>query len=175
MSKDDPQLSALQYLAMPVVVVSAQVGEEISCATTTSIYVALAPPMVVISLSPSSNTRRLLQQSGEFALSMLSVDQLRVAQLAGRNCKTKDKMSEFKIPIQPAPDGYTVPGVSGSLSVIWCKVDATQMASDHLLILGRVTNSVLGDSSAAPLIYYRSRYHGQGDALPNVDLGEHQT
>jgi flavin reductase (DIM6/NTAB) family NADH-FMN oxidoreductase RutF len=175
MSNDDAQLTSLQYLAMPVVVVSAQVGEEISCATTTSIYVALAPPMVVISLSPSSNTRRLLQQSGEFALSMLSVDQLRVAQLAARHCETKDKMSELKIPIQSAPEGFTVPGVSGSLAVIWCTVEATHMASDHLLILGRVTNSVLGDSSAAPLIYHRSRYHGQGDALPDVDLGEHQT
>ena len=108
----------LASLPLPVVIVSAEAGEERSCSTATVTYVSLDPPRVATPLRPGSRTRRLAEASGAFSISILS-----------------DRQAELAV--------HPVADVTGCVAVYRCSVED---AAGPLLI-GRVDDAVTNDVS----------------------------
>ena len=166
---------------MPVVVVAASDGDETSCATSTTSYVSLSPPVLCVSLAPASGTARLVARTGEFSVSVLAADQADLAQRAGRPAAVPDKLAA--VGIRPEqPPGKTgdagraaPPGVSGAAAVLWCEVTDTLAVGDHLVIFGQVSafrgaSDSIGEGSGLLLRHHR-RYLGTGQPLtpPGAD------
>jgi flavin reductase (DIM6/NTAB) family NADH-FMN oxidoreductase RutF len=161
-------MSALRQLAMPVVVVSAQQGDEVSCATSTAMYVALSPILLTVSLRPGSRTCRLVVESGELVLSLLSADQVAIAERAAQRTSAADKFAELDIAKWPAPDGRTAPGVALATAVIWCRVVETRSVGDYLEILAQAEESAVGDAEQAPLLRHRRHYIRAGEPVGSL-------
>jgi flavin reductase (DIM6/NTAB) family NADH-FMN oxidoreductase RutF len=131
---------------MPVVVVAASNGRETACATSTTSYVSVQPPVLSVALTPASRTARMVSETGQFSVSVLTVGQADLAYRAGRPSTEPDKLAaagivpEYPPGESPAgPPGASPPGVSGASAVLWCEVADTVTVGDHQVIFGRVS------------------------------------
>lgn len=152
----------LSRIAHPVAIVGAAHGDERSCGTGTVMYVSLAPAMVAIALHPGSRTARLVTTSGEFSLSLLADSQQDLAAAAGRSAAGPDKFATLGVRTVAAPNGSAVPGVAGSIAILWCRVVHTAPAGDHQLFVGEVIAHQLDGDRVDPLLRYRRRYFHLG-------------
>jgi flavin reductase (DIM6/NTAB) family NADH-FMN oxidoreductase RutF len=155
----------LAAIGHPVVVVSAAAGERRACSTGTAMYVSLDPPLVAISHMPGGTTTGLIEESGEFSLSVLGADQLDVAHRAGLSSPDPDKFAERGIaPVEP-PAGLTAPGVAGSAAILWCRVEQRHPAGDHVVFIGSVAHSIGDDADDRVLLRHHRRYRDGGEWL----------
>ncbi len=98
-----PGAAALRELVMPVVVVAASNGSETACATSTTSYVSVQPAVVSVALTPASRTARMVSETGQFSVSVLTVGQADLAYRAGRPSTEPDKLAAAGIaPEYPA-------------------------------------------------------------------------
>jgi flavin reductase (DIM6/NTAB) family NADH-FMN oxidoreductase RutF len=154
----------LSRIAHPVAIVGAAHGEERSCGTGTALYVSLAPAMVAIAEHPGSRTARLIRESGEYSLSLLRDSQQDIAAAAGKSAAGPDKFATLKIKTVDAPNGSQVPGVAGSLAVLWCRVVHTAPTGDHQLFVGEIVAHEVDGDGSGPLLRYRRRYFRIGQS-----------
>lgn len=150
---------------MPVVIVAAARGADRSCATATLMYASLAPPMVVVALHPGGRTTALVEATGELSVSLLGEGQMEVAVKAGHGARTSDKLAELELPAEPSTRGFLVPGIAGSLAILWGRVDRLVPVGDHVLVVATIEEHADHGSEAAPLLRYRRRYAAIGAAL----------
>jgi flavin reductase (DIM6/NTAB) family NADH-FMN oxidoreductase RutF len=149
----------LASLPLPVVVVSAASGRERSCSTATVSYVSLDPPLLSTALNATGRTRRLVELSDEFSVSVLAEGQAELAVRAARPADF-DKFAEQDLPVLDAPRGHRAPGIAGAAAVYWCTVELAAPAHRSLVVVGRVVHHV--ETGAGPLLRFRRRYHGLG-------------
>lgn len=163
---------------MPVVVVAASNGQETACATSTTSYVSVQPPVLSVALAPASRTARMVSETGRFSVSVLTVGQADLAYRAGRPSTEPDKLAaagiapEYPPGESPAgPPAASPPGVSGASAVLWCEVADTVTVGDHQVIFGRVTafrgagGSPQDQGSDGLLLRHQRRYLGTGPAV----------
>jgi flavin reductase (DIM6/NTAB) family NADH-FMN oxidoreductase RutF len=163
---------------MPVVVVAAGNGRETACATSTTSYVSVQPPVLSVALTPASRTARMVSETGQFSVSVLTVGQADLAYRAGRPSTEPDKLAAAGIaPEYPpgewpaGPPGAGPPGVSGASAVLWCTVTDTVAVGDHQVFFGQVSafrgvsGSAEGQAGAGLLLRYQRRYVGTGPAV----------
>jgi flavin reductase (DIM6/NTAB) family NADH-FMN oxidoreductase RutF len=62
------------------------------------------------------------------------------------------------------PEGFDVPGVAGSIAVIWCRVTTSQSVGDHMLFTGDVVHAELPTAGPA-LLRHQRRYARLGEWL----------
>ncbi len=125
---------------MPVVVVTAGEDGQFSCATSTTNYVSVQPPILVVALAPASRTARLGRSAGRFSVSVLGAGQGDVAQRAGRRADGPDKLAAVGIAAEQPPAGVAgPPGVAGAAAVLWCQVSDWVTVGDHEAVFGLVT------------------------------------
>jgi flavin reductase (DIM6/NTAB) family NADH-FMN oxidoreductase RutF len=167
----DGLISVLRRLAMPVVVVSAQQGDEVSCATSTAMYVGLDPVLLVVSLRPESRTCRLALGSGEVSLSLLGADQADIADRAARRSSSPDKLADLDIPRQPPPDGHQAPGVEGAQAVVWGTVVDSRPVGDQVEILVQAADFRLGADGGSPLLRQQRQYFRLGEPAAPATAG----
>jgi flavin reductase (DIM6/NTAB) family NADH-FMN oxidoreductase RutF len=153
----------LASLPLPVAVVSAASGAERSCSTATVSYVSVDPPLVSTALSATGRTRRLLELTGEFSVSLLADGQAEVAVRAARHADADDTFAEHRIPVAEPPAGYTAPAVAGAAAVYWCAVESAVPTHQALVVVGRVLHH--SESDAGPLLRHRRRYRALGAAI----------
>lgn len=160
----------LARIAHHVAIVGAANGDERSCATGTTMYVSLSPAMVAIAEHHGSRTTRLIRESGEFSVSLLHDSQQDLAAAAGKSAPGPDKFVALKVPVADPPDGFTAPGVAGSIAVLWCRVVHSQPTGDHLLFVGEVGAYRVDDRRWEPLLRHGRRYtrigHWTSDESP---------
>jgi flavin reductase (DIM6/NTAB) family NADH-FMN oxidoreductase RutF len=160
---------------MPVVVLAVSDGDETSCATSTTSYVSLSPPVLCVSLAPASRTARLVVRTGKFSVSVLAADQTDLAQRAGRPSTGPDKLAAVGISPEQPPgetgdaERAAPPGVGGAAAVLWCEVTDTLAVGDHLVIFGQVSafrgaSDSLGAGTGLLLRHHR-RYLGSGQPV----------
>jgi flavin reductase (DIM6/NTAB) family NADH-FMN oxidoreductase RutF/DNA-binding FadR family transcriptional regulator len=115
------------------------------------------PPMLLICLNETSETRRAIVISARFAVNILSAKQ---TELAGRFA-TKHPSKFQPADIERAPSG--LPLIAGSLAVLECRVTETIRGGTHTVFLAEVetARAMEGD----PLAYYRGRFGRFEDAL----------
>jgi flavin reductase (DIM6/NTAB) family NADH-FMN oxidoreductase RutF len=164
-----PGAAALRELVMPVVVVAASDQAETACATSTTSYVSVRPPVLCVALAPASRTARMVARTGRFSVSVLTADQADLAQRAGRPGGGPDKLAAVGIApeYRPGDEGRAgPPGVGGAAAVLWCEVAGTVPAGDHHVIFGQVSAFRGGTADGtALLLRHQRRYLGTGPAV----------
>jgi flavin reductase (DIM6/NTAB) family NADH-FMN oxidoreductase RutF len=168
-----PGAAALRELVMPVVVVTASDRAETACATSTTSYVSVQPPVLCVALAPASRTAQMVVRTGRFSVSVLTAGQAGLAQRAGRPGGGPDKLASVGITpeYRPGDAGHDgPPGVDGAAAVLWCEVTAVVPAGDHQVIFGQVSafRGRAGGQQAdgtALLLRHQRRYLGTGRAV----------
>jgi flavin reductase (DIM6/NTAB) family NADH-FMN oxidoreductase RutF len=112
--------------------------------------VSLEPPMVLVSVDRSSNTRGCIEAAGEFSVSVLSSEQ---ADLAVRFAQKRDDKFDG-VPHRLSPDA--LPLLDGASAWVEARVEEALTAGDHTIFLGHVLRAEHGD--APPLVFHRGSY-----------------
>ncbi len=160
--------TALSRIPHPVVIVGAAAGAERSCATSTCMYVSLAPAMVAVTTQPASRTHRLIHESGEFSVSILDAAQQSIAMAAGNPAPGPDKFANLNIPMLEPPEGFVAPAVAGSIAVLWCRVVNREPTGDQVLFVGEVVTHRSDPVKVDALLRYRRRYLKVGEWTSDV-------
>lgn len=116
--------------------------------------ISLDPPTVLVSLAMSTRTHALIRHSGAFAVTILSEEQVEVAdRFAGRLPESADRFVDL--------DLFTLstgaPFIKGGLAFIDCEVKTSVEIGHSTVFFGEVV--ALGHvSDAAPLAYFNRLY-----------------
>lgn len=150
-------LAALRELAMPVAVIAAALGERRGCSTGTVAYLSLQPMTLATSLARNSRTHALIDGSRLFSVSLLSADQVAVADKAARRSDAADKLAAVGI-TAIAPWEEDVPAVAGALAVLLCEVSSIVAAGDHDCFVGVVRHALAPGEGGNALVRWRRSY-----------------
>lgn len=172
-----PGVLALRELIMPVVIVAASEdgaggqdslaaqGTATACATSTTSYVSVSPPVLQVALRPDSRTAQMIERTSAFTVSLLEAGQVDLAHRAGRRSNAADKMADVGIEPESAADRSGPPGVAGAAAVLWCSVTGVTAVGDHVVIFGEVRASRAAGDGAPLLLRHQRRYLASGEPL----------
>ncbi len=141
--------------ATGVTVITTQVGETLHGMTANAVMsVSLDPLLVCVSVGRQARMDAHLQQSGGFALNILS--------------QSQEVLSQFFAGIWPhaSPPEYRLepwvggPRLVGCLAAAGCRVDRILDGGDHHLFLARVLALYRSEGPLLPLLFFGGRYHG---------------
>ncbi|HXW66773.1 MAG TPA: flavin reductase family protein [Thermoplasmata archaeon] len=121
--------------------------------------IALDPPSLLVSLTRDADTLPVIEQSGRFAASFLSVEQRALSERFARTIPPREKFRD--VPLRRAPGGS--PLIDGSLGALECRVERRVPLFDHVLLIGIVEHAEAG-ADALPLLFFRSDYGAAVDA-----------
>jgi flavin reductase (DIM6/NTAB) family NADH-FMN oxidoreductase RutF len=147
---------AMSRFVTGVTVVTSGVGDLVHGMTCNAFCsITLTPPTVLVSLVKTTRTARLIDETGVFAVNILSEDQVPLSdRFAGRH-KDKDENRFEGFPWTTAVTGSPIfPGCQAHLD---CTLVAAYDGGDHTLYLGEVLSAHI-DATRKPLIYGYSRY-----------------
>ncbi|PWI17119.1 flavin reductase [Streptomyces sp. Act143] len=114
--------------------------------------VSLEPPLVVACVARRAGGYRAFADCTRFVVSLLDEQQEEVAARFARSGADKFLPHEHDA-TAPGPP----PAVPGALCRLDCRVHARHPAGDHLLLVGRVTETHYREG--APLIHHRRTFH----------------
>jgi 3-hydroxy-9,10-secoandrosta-1,3,5(10)-triene-9,17-dione monooxygenase reductase component len=121
---------------------------------------SLDPPLVLACFDTSSRTLHAVRESQRFAINMLSIRQVTVAQMFATKRAQEDKFREVRHHLE-----HGAPVIEGSLAWVVCRLDAESTHGDHIVAIGGVLACEL-DPGAEPLLFYRGRYATLGGDAP---------
>lgn len=111
--------------------------------------VSLDPALVLISLGNNTRMAKLLGESGDFGLTILSAAQ-------------EGLSNHFSGRPGAEPIAFTrthgVPMIAGALAGLVCRLRDVWPAGDHSLFVGEVLHHEQGGEDMPPLLFYRGRY-----------------
>lgn len=147
--------------ATGITVITTKVGNETSCGMTanTFVSVSLNPKLILVSIGNNAKMLGYIRQSNQFTVNFLSSEQKDVSmQFAGQLKETKPYEFEWL---------QSLPIIENSLATIVCNVYAEQVAGDHTLIIGEVTD--FRQHQGEPLLFYQGQYR-QIQTLENSSI-----
>ena len=147
--------AALGHWPSGVSVVTSRV-ESVPAGMTVSAFfsVSLAPPLVAVCLDRRALTLGVIQQSGHFAVNVLSQGQ---AELSDRFAEKDNEPVRFDGVSLIEVEGAHSPLIRGAVVHLDCELKALHAAGDHWLCVGEV--GVALTHAGAPLVYHASGYH----------------
>lgn len=149
-----------------VAVVTAHEGERDHGLTVNSLTsVALAPPLLLVSLTLDADTTPVVQRTRAFGVSVLAATQRAVSERFARKEHPETKFDG--VTVERGASGVAL--VPGAVATFECTVEREHPEADHILFVGRVTAARVG-SDAPPLLFHRSRY-AEADRDGRVALG----
>ena len=136
-----------------VTIVTSRVGEQIHGMTVSDFSgVSLDPPLAVVCAAKSSVTTGLIEEARCFGVNILRLDQ---DALANKFASKKDEFKRFEdVEIFEAKTG--APLLREAVVNLDCRVVAIHDAGDHLLCVGEIEETHVGDGE--PLLYFRGGY-----------------
>ena len=152
---------ALGHFATGVTVVTSLDGNGAPVGFACQAFAALSldPPLVLFCPSKSSSTWPQIERSGRFCVNVLADEQRELSRVFGRS--GADKFAGVRW--SPAANG--TPVLDGVVTWAACQVEAVQVAGDHLVVTGLVTE--LGPSTdSRPLLFYKGRYTTTASSSP---------
>lgn len=153
----------LGRLAGGVAIVTARKADgSPSGATATAVCsVSLSPPLVLACLDVGTHTHDAIQDSGCFALNLLSEDESALARRFGLDGGKKFRGLSTSTAVTGSPL------LEGGLGFLDCSLVHALPAGDHTIFVGRVEAAESRASGAAgPLLYFRGGYGALGRPLP---------
>ncbi|HEX6699807.1 MAG TPA: flavin reductase family protein, partial [Gaiellaceae bacterium] len=145
---------AMSALASGVVLVTCRVGGRPWGLTVTAFAsVSADPPTVLVSLGSETASARAIAATGAFGVSILSRDQVHVAEhgAAPGAPKFLDSL------VEPRDRGSASPAIAEALAHLDCQVIDAVDAADHTVFFAQV-HAVRGGRSGEPLLYNRRSY-----------------
>jgi flavin reductase (DIM6/NTAB) family NADH-FMN oxidoreductase RutF len=145
--------AALSVWATGVTIVTARAGDEIHGMTVSDFAgVSLRPPLVLVCAEKTSNTLKVIEKGGNFAVNILAAGQ---DALSNRFASKKDEFRRFEgLDCATAVTG--APLIPGALVSLDCRVAAAHDAGDHVIFVGAVEEVV--QREAEPLLHWARAY-----------------
>jgi flavin reductase (DIM6/NTAB) family NADH-FMN oxidoreductase RutF len=139
-----------------VTVVTTRVGSVPAGMTVSAFFsVSLAPPLIAVCLDRRALTLGLIEQSGFFAVNVLSAAQ---RALSDRFATRDNEPVRFDgTPLDDVPGTHS-PLLTGAIVQLDCELAASHDAGDHVLCIGRVVGAFT--HAGEPLVYHAAGYHG---------------
>lgn len=101
--------------------------------------VSINPPIIAVSISPKRETFKLIVNSGEFSINVLSMNRVSQVHLAGTITAREVRDKFKKVGLTPGKaKKISSPIVLEAEAVLECKVWRAVEAGDHVLFLGEV-------------------------------------
>lgn len=141
--------NAMGKFATGVTVITTLLEDEAHGMTANAFMsVSLNPRLVTISIGENAKMLDKINESGKFAVNILSEAQKELSMHFAGQIKD-NRQIEF---------GWIneLPVIKNALANIVCKVYSKQIAGDHTLFIGEVTELVI--SEGAPLTFYEGKY-----------------
>jgi flavin reductase (DIM6/NTAB) family NADH-FMN oxidoreductase RutF len=162
-NKRDSLRDVMRSFPQGVSVVVADAGDGPRGITVSSLVsISLDPPLVLVSISHTSQILPLLESSPSFAVSVLSDEQGALSEHFAR--ADLSSQEQFRsLPIQEGSLG--LPWIRGSLASMDCDIIERIPQSDHTLFVAKVLHSQVHKSGGRPLIFYSGDYWGIGSVV----------
>jgi len=139
----------------PVAIVTSKADDERYGFTAGSVVsLSLEPPLVGVSVGRDSSSHEPMRRAGGFAISLLSEEQVDVAQHFARSGIPPVVLWQGT----HAREGGRGPLVEGALAWLECETWAEYEAGDHTFFVGKVVSIELGTLTRG-LVYRDSTYH----------------
>ena len=148
---------AMRNWASGVAVVTS-IYQDVKAGTTISSFVSLSlePPLVLFNLALKNPLREMIEQSGIFGISILSVGQRELSDLfAGFGRHVEDRFEGLQTFSLKSP----TPLLPGGLAWLDCKVYRLQRLPNSMVVIGEVMEGKAGDQGR-PLMYFNRAYVG---------------
>jgi flavin reductase (DIM6/NTAB) family NADH-FMN oxidoreductase RutF len=147
---------AMRQLTGGVSVITAGRGKDISGMTVTSVSsLSVDPPALIVSVNRGASSWPLLKRYGFFGVSILTSDQIDVAErFAGKDGL---KGAERFVGVEWFTRVSGVPLLQGALAAIDCEVEEIVERHSHAIVIGRVLDLQLSTRTAA-LAYWQGQY-----------------
>lgn len=153
--------ATLGLFATGVAVVSARAGDLAHGMTANAIAsVSLDPLLVLVCVEREAIMRKVIEEVGNFALSMLAADQEHLSRWFADPARPTGAAQFDGIANHPGP-ATAAPLVDGAIAWVECTVQAAHDAGDHIVFIGKVESLARGHRRD-PLIYFASGYHRLG-------------
>ena len=148
--------SAMRHLTGGVSVITVGQGEDINGMTVTSVSsLSVDPPTLIVSVNRNASSWPLLERHGFFGVSILTSDQLDVAERFSGKDGLKGAARFAGARWFTRMTG--VPLLAGALAAIDCEVEDIVERHSHAIVIGRVLDMELSSRSAA-LAYWQGQY-----------------
>ena len=148
--------NAMGKFATGVTVITTDLnGEAHGMTANAFMSVSLNPKLVLISIGEKARMLEKLNQSGKFAVNILSEEQQEVSMLFAGQIKEEKEIVFDNL------NGVSI--IKDALANIVCNVYGKQVAGDHTLFIGEVEDIILREGK--PLTFYEGQY-GQLAAPP---------
>jgi len=148
--------SAMRHLTGGVSVITVGQGEDINGMTVTSVSsLSVDPPTLIVSVNRNASSWPLLESHGFFGVSILTSDQLDVAERFSGKDGLKGAARFAGARWFTRMTG--VPLLAGALAAIDCEVEDIVERHSHAIVIGRVMDMELSSRSAA-LAYWQGQY-----------------
>lgn len=154
-SSDDFR-SAMRHLAGGVSVITVGRGKEITGMTVTSVSsLSVDPPTLIASINRESSSWPLLKRYGFFGVSILTADQLDIAErFTGKDgLKGADRFAGAEWVTRASG----VPLLVDALAAIDCEVEHIVERHSHAIVIGRVLDMQVSARTAS-LAYWQGQY-----------------
>jgi len=147
--------------ASGVTVITTRAGERDFGTTASAVSsLSMEPPMLLICLNRTSETREAILDAGWFAVNILSEGQADLAFAFAK--KSPDKFARAEV--ERGPQG--LPLIPGALAQMGCRVTETATGGTHTVFMGDVVHATATED--APLTYYRGRFGRFEEMLEDV-------
>ncbi len=123
------------------------------------------PPRYLIALVKGFTSVRYIEKSGEFGITFLSDDQIKLCTHAGNTSGDEiDKFSDFSYPHRP---GLIIEPkmITEGVLALECKVLRTIEEEYVQIFIGEVVNAEYR-TDKSPLQYHKGNYHKLGELIP---------
>jgi flavin reductase (DIM6/NTAB) family NADH-FMN oxidoreductase RutF/DNA-binding GntR family transcriptional regulator len=151
----------ISRFASGVTVITTRVGEQDFGTTASAVSsLSMQPPMLLVCLNKTSETREAIAQSGWFAVNILGQHQAELAYAFAK--KSPDKFAGVEI----VRGREHLPLVQGALAQLECRVDETATGGTHTVFMGAVQEAAATEGE--PLTYYRGRFGRFEDTLQDA-------
>jgi flavin reductase (DIM6/NTAB) family NADH-FMN oxidoreductase RutF len=117
--------------------------------------VSLVPPLVLVCLSAASSAARTIARNRVFAVNVLSADQEWLSRRFASPTRPRGSTAFRDVPHQPGSMG--APRLDGAVCWLDCRLTGTQIAGDHIIVIGEVLGFE-SDPSREPLVFHAGRY-----------------
>ena len=114
--------------------------------------VSLDPLLALVCAGHNTASYPLIKESKRFAINILKMEQLAIAQYFAR--PTEKKTGDVEVSFTMSPHGGAI--VDGSLAHMDCHVVAETVAGDHTIFIGEVDQIDVG--SGDPLIFFEGKF-----------------
>lgn len=164
MSRND-LIKATRQLPCSVVILSAAADGKQGTMTASAMYVSEKPPLIAVSISKTFHTYQLIDRSKEFAINVVTEQQLELAKKVGSSHgKDVDKFHEFNIVTEPAAE-IKAPLIANSFATFECRVRMSlwDVEGNHAIYIAEVVAFKVNEK-LEPLVWFNNGYFKVGTA-----------